>query len=296
MQTTQTLTLGSQRVKQQYLRYLYLLLSLVASGLLYAADESPAENSEKQTDTQEQQAPYKVDSPVAGYNPLTVAGEQFDAAFIEETYGERKGAVVLFHSLGEQFESNGVITPLRHALPKFGWSTLSIALDLPFESNVLLSVSLEKPEKVGEPQQVETLSVISNEQRLSAALAFLKEKEFERILFIGHGQGGNLAFDSIQNNSEEVMALVLISTPEIVRQQEFGLLELPVLDVFGSRDMAGMQQTVAQRKVLMKRNKDTNYTDREIIGANHVYYGLEPMLIATVRGWLKTQFEQQGQN
>lgn len=287
-------------MKQQYIGTLYLLASLISPSQLLAADKNPSENNKIQMDGQEQQSTdnnsYQVNSPVAGFSPLTVAGEQIDAAYIEENYGERKGAVVLFHDQGEQFESNGVITPLRHALPEFGWSTLSISLDLPFESNILLSASLEKAESDGEAEDVKTLPVASNEQRIAAALAFLKEKDYERIIFIGHGQGGDLAFDTLQNSSEGIAALVLISTSAITKQEEFGLVELPVLDVMGSRDLAGMKQAVAQRKVMMKRNGESNYTGREIIGANHVYYGLEPMLISTLQGWLKTQFDQQGLN
>ncbi len=298
MHMGQTLTLGLQRVKQQYLRYLYFLLSFVTSSLLYAAVGSPTANNDKKMGEQGQsdsnKKSYQVDSPVVGYTPLIIEGEPIDAAYIEESYGERKGVVVLFHGQGEQFESNGVITPLRHALPKFGWSTLSVNFDLPFESNVLLSVSLETTESGDEDKKTST--PLSNDQRVLAVLTFLKEKGFERILFVGHGQGGDLAFESLQNHSEEVSGLILISTPEIARQQEFSLLELPILDVFGSRDLIGVGQALVQRKVLMKRNEEVNYTDREIIGANHAYYGLEPMLISTVRGWLKTQFDQQGQN
>ena len=285
---------------QQYIGTLYFLASLISPTQLLAADKNPSENNKMEMDGQEQRSndnnSYQVNSPTTGFSPLTVAGEQIDAAYIEESYGERKGAVVLFHDQGEQFESNGVITTLRHALPEFGWSSLNVSLNLPFEPNILLSASLEKAESNGEAEDAKTLPVVSNEQRIAAALAFLKEKDFERIIFIGLGQGGNLAFESLQNNSGAVSALVLISTPIITKQQEFGLLELPVLDVFGSRDLAGIEQAVAQRKVRMKRNEEANYSDREIIGANHVYYGLEPMLISTLRGWLRTQFDQQGQN
>lgn len=287
-------------MKQQYIGTLYLLAFFISPSQLLAADKNPSENNKVQMDGQEQQSidnnSYQVNSSIAGFIPLTVAGLQIDAAYIEESYGERKGAVVLFHDQGEHFESNGVITPLRHALPEFGWSTLSVSLDLPFESNILLSANLEKTESDGKAEDVKTSPSASNGQRIAAALAFLKEKDFERIVFIGHGKGGDLAFDSLQNNSEEIAALVLISTSAITKQEEFGLVELPVLDVMGSRDLAGVEQAVAQRKVMMKRNEVANYSDREIIGANHVYYGLEPMLISTLRGWLKTQFAQQGQN
>ena len=287
-------------MKQQYLRTIYFLVFLVSPSLLLAADESSPENIKMQMDGKEQQSAdknsYQVTSPVVGFSPLTVGGEQIDAAYIEESYGERKGVVVLFHDQGEQFESNGVITPLRHALPEFGWSTLSISLDLSFESNILLSARLEKMESGDEAEPVKTPQPVLNEQRIAAALSFLKGKDFERIIFIGHGQGGGLAFESLQNNSENIAALVLISTAEIAKQEEFNLLELPILDVLGSRDLTGIEQAVAQRKVMMKRNSEANYTARKIIGANHVYYGLEPMLISTLRGWLKTQFDQQGQN
>ena len=72
-------------MKQQYIGTLYLLASLISPSQLLAADKNPSENNKIQMDGQEQQSTdnnsYQVNSPVAGFSPLTVAGEQIDAAF-----------------------------------------------------------------------------------------------------------------------------------------------------------------------------------------------------------------------
>jgi hypothetical protein len=42
-------------------------------------------------------------SPVLGYQALSVAGQDIDSAYREETLGERHGVVVFFHDLGRSF-------------------------------------------------------------------------------------------------------------------------------------------------------------------------------------------------
>ena len=82
-------------------------------------------------------------SPIYGFQALTVAGQEIDATYIEETFGKRHGAVVLLHDQNEQIDSSGVVTTLRHHLPDSGWSTLTVSLNFPFEPDILLSTSLE---------------------------------------------------------------------------------------------------------------------------------------------------------
>ena len=50
---------------------------------------------------------------------------------------------------GEVFESNGVVTPLRRRWIEYGWSTLMLSIDMPFNTNVMLSASLEQKLEVG---------------------------------------------------------------------------------------------------------------------------------------------------
>ena len=54
------------------------------------------------------------------------------------------------------------------------------------------------------------LPAISNEQRIDAAIALLQAKDIERIIFIGHGAGGNLAVEILDNETTPIQALILV--------------------------------------------------------------------------------------
>lgn len=251
---------------------------------------------------------------VMGYQTLSVAGQSIDAAYIEETLGERHGAVVFFHDQGEQFESQGVITPLRHQLAKYGWSTLTLSLDLTVEPKVMLSTSLSS-DMTAEESDVEAtveaapsgdtatavedaapektanvLPPVSNSERIEAAWAFLKAKEVERIIFLGHGKGGDVALEMLASKTFSVAGLMLVGVTELESNDTFSTLEVPVLDIYGSQDIDGVEKAIKQRRALMKRELEADHTIRKVMGANHVYYGLEPMLLMTVRSWLNARY------
>jgi hypothetical protein len=256
-------------------------------------------------------------SPVTGYQPLSVAGQNIDAAYMEENLGERHGAIVFFHDQGEAFESNGVITPLRHSLAEHGWSTLTLSFNLPFEPNVMLSASLEEKEASsadgmsdseeqdeggsGAQATEETsgdvktvLPPVPNLDRVEAGLAMLQAKGIDRVIFLGHGKGAELAIELLESQTFSVAGLILVGLPEIEVDDDFKGLEIPVLEVYGELGLLGVDKAVNQRRAIMKRVAKTNYDVRRILGANHVFYGLEPMLLMTVRSWLKATFVQQG--
>jgi len=259
-------------------------------------------------------------SPVTGYQPLSVAGQNIDAAYMEENLGERHGAIVFFHDQGEAFESNGVITPLRHSLAEHGWSTLTLSFNLPFQPNVMLSASLEEKEESsadgmsdseeqdegysdaqateetsGDDKGVKTdLPPVPNLERVEAALAMLQAKGIDQVIFLGHGKGAELAIELLESQTFPVAGLILVGLPEIDVDDDFKGLEIPVLEVYGELGLLGVDKAVNQRRAIMKRVAKTNYDVLRILGANHVFYGLEPMLLMTVRSWLKATFVQQG--
>jgi len=266
-------------------------------------------------------------SPVAGYQALSVAGQDIDAAYLEESLGERHGAIVLFHDQGEAFESNGVITPLRHQLVEHGWSTLTLTFDLPFEPNVMLSVSLDKEamsaegdetddvdasDEEAETQAAEDASVdvnddvidnsamkadlppVPNLERIEAALAMLQAKGIKQVIFLGHGNDAEVAIDLLDSQTLPVEGLILVGLSDVDVDDDFKGLKIPVLEVYGTQDLPGVAMAIKQRKSSMKRVAKPNYTIRQILGANHVFYGLEPMLLMTVRSWLKATFIEPG--
>ena len=292
---------------------LYGLLGLSLLPLYVIAAEGDTENAEQadREATAVEEKPkanmMRQTSPVDGYQALSVAGQSIDATYLEETFGERHGAIVFFHDQGEQFESQGVITPLRHQLTEYGWSTLTLSLDLPFESKVMLSTSLNpevealaeiapdddtaaSKEDAATEEMANILQPVSNSERMEAAWAFLKAKNIERIVFLGHGKGGQVAIDMLASKTFSVAGLILVGVTEFDNNDDFSTLEIPVLDVYGSQDLDGVKKAIKQRKALMKRELETGHTIRKVIGANHVYYGLEPMLLMTVRSWLNAKY------
>lgn len=271
---------------------------------IYAADEdSTAEAEMTKTQIDKSSGIVSQSSPIKGYQPLTVAGQEIEATYLEETLGERYGAIVFLHDHARELEDQGVVTPLRHQMPQYGWSTLTLALNYPFEPAILLSPTVEDAseagsaepateEKEGDDEQQDKLLLppISNIQRLDAAIAFLRAKEIDRIIYVGHGTGGNLAVELLDTETTPIQALILVGTPKLKMNEVFKTFKHPILDLYGDNDLDGVAEAVQQRKVIMKRTGNGQYAIREISGADHFFTGLETILVNSLRGWLRSTF------
>lgn len=300
---------------------------LSADELLDSAAVSAASDMSNQNTENDDNLMIRQSEPIKGLQLLMVAGQEVEATYLEETLGETHGAILLLHDLGEDLESRGVITPLRHQLLQYGWSTFTVRLDYPYTANILLatdskpdeettkameSVASPKDESgvtpakptidndadptttnVANQEEGDTLLRVSNIQRVEAAIAFLKAKDIEQLILIGHGHGGLIAISESSISPALIAGLVLVGTPALEKGDEFGKISLPILDIYGDQGLQGVDAAVKARKVLMKRNKHSGYTEREIIGANHEFYGLEPLLVSTIRGWLHATFVKQ---
>jgi len=298
-------------VKQCKTVWLSLLLVGFLPCSVMAADEETAPEMGDVNVESDNNRMLRQTSSVEGFQPLSVAGEEINAAYIEETLGERHGAIVFFHDNGEQFESQGVVTPLRHALPKHGWSTLTLAFDYPYEPKILLAVddaTAEQEPVVDEASQdnAETveeaadepapLPAISNQDRIQAALAFLQAKDVRRIIFLGHGAGGDMAIELLDTIKTPVSALILVGATARPENDVFSGFNFPMLDIYGANDLDAVPDAVQHRKMLMKRIDNTRYQTRRIEGADHIFLGLDATLTATVNGWLRKQFVEQADN
>ena len=131
---------------------------------------------------------------------------------------------------------------------------------------------------------------VSNSERIEAAWTFLKAKDIERIVFLGHGKGGDIALEMLVTKTFSVAGLILVGVTKFDNNEDFSALEIPILDVYGSQDLDGVKNAIKQRRALMKPDLEADHTIRKVIGANHIYYGLEPMLLMTVRSWLNAKY------
>lgn len=310
-----------QTILLSLLVFIYLPFSAVAAD---KADDTTAPVEAALGTQEDDNIMIRQVQPITGFQILTVAGQDINATFLEESLGEQHGAIVLFHDQGEDLESRGIVTPLRHEMLQYGWSTLSVTLDYPFTPSILLAIEpatdastesgtapattkdeatstetassantdLAKTDEI-KKDQPPLLPPVTNKQRIEAAVEFLKAKDIKRIIFLGHGTGGIVAIDSLATITTPISALILVGTPSLANNDEFKTFNQPILDIYGDQDLEGVPAAVKDRKVVMKRSDNIRYTSREIIGANHVFYGLEPMLISTVRGWLHATFVKQ---
>ncbi len=290
--------------------FVVIVITLLIVPLYLHAEGDVAEESSKTSLEDVNKGIISERSPIIGYQPLTVAGQKIDATYLEEVLGKRYGAIILLHDMSDSIEDQGVVTPLRHALPQYGWSTLTVALDYPFEPVVLLSPTLEdvseakasnteeKPSETTDTQLMDkkeaspTLPPISNLQRIEAAIAFLKAKNIDRIIVLGHGNGGNIAVGLFDKITATIAGLILIGAPELADEDKkiFSGMQKPILDLYGERDLAGVEQAVLQRKVIMKRGINNRYVMRKVTGADHFFTGLTSTLVITIRGWLNVTF------
>jgi dienelactone hydrolase len=299
---------------------IFLSINVIAAESDINAD-SPEESEQSRADT----AMLRDTGTIIGFQPLTVAGQEVDASFIDEQLGEQRGAVIILHNIGEGIDNKSSLSTIRTALPKSGWATMTLALDYPFESTIYLSEALDsddnellEEESANSVQPTPTeeaittdaaasndaddvpeeLPPVSNSQRIESALAFLKGKELKRIILVGYGKGGEVAVEHLSTLSTPMQGLILISTAKIDNKEFFDKLSYPVVDIYGERDAPDVLEAITQRRVWMKQQQklNLNYFQREIVGADTLFYGFEQNLYITVRSWLNSQFVEPKDN
>ena len=68
-------------------------------------------------------------------------------------------------------------------------------------------------------------------------------------------------------------------------------ITVPVLDIYGSRDLDGVLNTVKTRAAAARKSGSGDYRQTEVEGADHFFVGVEDDLTRRVYGWLKAHFD-----
>lgn len=224
-----------------------------------------------------------IDSLMVGESCELAAGStQFMGIYTEASDGSAERAVILLHGLGAHPNWPEVIYPLRSELPEHHWATLSIQMpvlanDAPLKSYAPLF------DEVG--------------PRIDAAMAFLKEKGHSKIVLLGHSLGAAMgAYYLASSKPGELIGFVAIGLSVINIDEKMNAaralekIEVPVLDLYGSRDLDGVLNTAQQRAKAARKAGNKQYRQTEIEGADHFFSGSEDILTRTVYGWLKQNF------
>ena len=238
---------------------------------------------------------------------LDMQGGKFLSLFLGETTGNPQGAAIILHSVGAHPDWPDVISALRKVLPGYGWATLSLQMPvMPLTEPLERHVSLldESPE------------------RIKAAINYLQGIGINNIVLIGRGLGAAMgaAFLAV-NEDSGIKAFVGISMvgykgidPRMYSPASLEKIRLPVLDIYGGRDLDNVRLTSAARaeaarkagvavtqnqelapfkqsgtaqSALSKKSGYISYRQFEIPGADHSFDGFEDMLNKRIIGWLK---------
>lgn len=221
-----------------------------------------------------------VDSLIDGNAEwLEAGGQKFLAIYTEDQTGEPKGGAIILHGIGVHPNWNEVIYPLRTELPNHGWATLSIQMPiLPNEAEVKDYIPLIKEAA----------------PRIQAAIAFLKARNIEPIVIIAHSLGATMASATLAEQGDlGLKGFVAIGIsgsdldPQLDTTAQLAKLKLPLLDLYGSRDLDTVLKAAQPRAAAMRKAQHEHYRQVEVEGADHFFVGLEDELVRRVYGWLE---------
>jgi pimeloyl-ACP methyl ester carboxylesterase len=253
---------------------LFFLLSLLTTPILAAnltLERRISEQLEKST---------LVGKPIW----LQAGPLRFLGILEKNTAGKHYGAVILLHGAGANADWQEVIAPLRHYLAGSGWDSLSLQmpvtdLQLPPADNTALS-----DEAI---------------PRIRAAVAYFTERKVDHLILIGHGQGARSALAYLSGQPDRaVHALVAIGlAAQSDNAQDpvlsaIGKLNLPMLDLYGSRDQPAVLDSAEARLGIARRNQRDAYRQDRVMGADHNFSGMEQSLQLRVGAWLRRVTEQ----
>jgi len=207
---------------------------------------------------------------------LDAAGHRFLSIYLEPEIESVNGLIVM-HGTGFHPNVEEVIQPLRIDLATRGWHTLSIQLPL-------LSSEAEYGEYVAVYPEVPP--------RLEAATHYLESKGVTNIGIVAHSQGATMASYYVASSSNNVVALVAIgmpaqhTEPHINSAESLKHINIPVLDLYGSKDFPSVLATSSLRESGAAHNVD--YQQLVIDGAYHFFEYREDELLDSVGSWLET--------
>ena len=207
------------------------------------------------------------------------AGHEFLGILTEGDTGSGR-AVILVHGIGVHPNWPDVIYPLREALLE----------------NEITSLSIQMPILPNEAEDSEYSKLYPEVPgRLQSAVDLLKDSGYAKIDIVAHSLGARMAtYYLSQESTDGVNSAVLIgmgnsssgSWPESI--DALARLRVPVLDLYGGKDLDTVLNTVQDRANSGKKNESGIYRQTRVADANHFFQGHEDELKSIVIDWLQS--------
>jgi len=202
--------------------------------------------------------------------------DDFFSIYTKQNLLKEKGSVIILHDKGGHPDNKNVIRPLRIHLTDYGWNSLSIQMPL-------------KKKKLKEKEEIEAFYEYGN-LRLDSAISYLKdEKNQKNIFLIAYGINSLSALDYINKNPKRMVKGIVLIGMSAEKEDSINQLEkvkLPILDIFGSKDIDSVIATAPQRQSAAKRGGNNYYAQRQINYADHFFHTDSKKLIKRVHSWM----------
>lgn len=198
----------------------------------------------------------------------------------ESREGESPYGAVVIHGTGVHPNWETVVQPLRIGLSEQGWHTISIQMPVLANEATHEDYTAVFPEAPA---------------RIDAAVKYLKDElGVKRVVLVAHSLGSSMTAYHLNLNKPAVDGFVAIgmsaepaSDPMRDNLALLKGIDLPMLDLSGSEDLAEVVSTSAAREQSQSHNKA--YTQIIEPGADHFFEGEEAALLNHVTNWLTKQ-------
>ncbi|MCF6280618.1 MAG: alpha/beta hydrolase family protein [Candidatus Polarisedimenticolaceae bacterium] len=196
------------------------------------------------------------------------------------TPAQRRGAVILLHDVGGQPDEAGVIHALRTQLPASGWHLLSLQMPVAPVDAV--------------PEEYRGVAAEAA-PRVEAALAHLRQSGLLNVVLVGHGLGAAMVIDYMAGQpAAEIQAVVMVGVrlvpPDAAAQtlmyEQLATIDIPLLDIYGSRDLPEVMATATRRYSAGKKGADPLFRQDEVLGADHQFRGMTQVLVSYIAKWI----------
>jgi len=185
--------------------------------------------------------------------------------------------VIVIHGIGIHPDWPTVIQPLRVQLASQGWNTLS--LQMPILSNDA------KPEEY-EPLMKEVPA------RIDAGIRYMFKQGAKKIVIIAHSMGAKmtsyyLAHKKIYREAQTETPIIGYIGIGMDRGNEEYIkqIKLPVLDLYGEKDLAQVLSSADSRAKAGASNKQ--YSQKKVAGANHFFEDQDDDLVKVATEFLQ---------
>ena len=197
------------------------------------------------------------------------------AIYTQSALDGTKGGVIVIHGSGAHPNWQEVVQPLRTRLTENGWATL--AIQMPVLNN-------EAEYNDYAPLFDEVAS------RIDAAIKNLRDKGIKKISIVAHSLGSAMSVYYLANNKSVIKSFVAVGMPGPREDKRMNTLlalqkvSIPVLDLYGEKDLNSILESSKQRKEAASQNK--NYSQQIVAGADHFFVGKDDELVSRVNTWL----------